>query len=412
VSKLSEDCLYLNVWTPGASAGKRPVYFFIHGGAYQGGSGELAAYNGAALARKGAVVVTINYRLGLFGFLAHRELSKESSLGTSGNYGLLDTIEALRWVRANIGRFGGDSANVTIAGQSAGSGIVNQLLVSPLAKGLFHRAVLESGTGLGLPTLPLAAAEAAGAKGASFVKAKDIAALRAIPAAELMAAKLPLFPLPIIDGQVIPGDPENPATPIQSKVPTIIGFTRDDTEPTSLPKTVAAFEQGVRRRYGDLADRFLAAYPHGSDAEAALSAATLERDRHEAALLLWKERTGDVQPAYAYYFERTFPGIDPGRYGAFHTAEVPYIFGNMDLPDARFTAEDRAISNDMQDRWIAFMRTGNPNSSAQGPQWRRVSGDPASVWRIAPVDALPLIDAERLDLFRAFVAQGGRIGLL
>lgn len=410
--RLSEDCLYLNVWAPAKAAGKRPVYFFVHGGAYQGGGADIAAYDGAALARKGAVVVTINYRLGLFGFLAHPELSKESPYGTSGNYGLLDTIEALRWVRSNISRFGGDPAKVTIAGQSAGSGIVNQLLVSPLAKGLFHRAVLESGTALGLPMQSRAAAEAAGMAGAAKVKGGTIAALRAMSAQELMGAKLPILPFPHADGRVIPGDPEDPATPILSRVPAIIGFNRDESASAMLPKTVAAFEKEVRTRYGALADRFLASYPHGSDAEATRSAADLARERLVAALLLWGERNGGAQPVYAYHFERTLPGIDPAMYGAFHTAEVPYIFGTMDLPDAKFTAEDRRISDAIQDRWIAFMRTGNPNLPGKTGSWSRTSSDPASVWRIAPADTRSLIDSRRLDLFRAFAAQGGRLGLL
>lgn len=407
----SEDCLYLNVWSP-ARGSRLPVYFFIHGGAFQSGGASVAAYNGAALARKGVVVVTINYRLGIFGFFAHPELTRESPLGTSGNYGILDTIEALRWVRANIGRFGGNPSTITIAGQSAGAGIVDDLLVSPLAKGLFQRAVLESGPALGLPMPSLAQAQAAGAAATSKLGPGAIAALRSMPPEQLAKTGLPNFPLPNADGKVIAGDPENQATPIISRVPIIIGYNRDETASASLPRTRAAFESDVRRRFGTFADRFLASYPHATDEEAVASAAALARDRLVAELILWGERNGPHESVYAYRFERRFPGLDPAAFGAFHTAEVPYVFGALDLPDARFTAADRQLSAFMQARWVAFMRTGSPNSPGSGPPWQRLTSDPSSIWRIDRADRQPLLAPGRLELFRAFVAGGGRIGLL
>ncbi|PVM77529.1 carboxylesterase/lipase family protein [Caulobacter radicis] len=411
-AELSEDCLYLNVWAP-KSARKLPVYVFIHGGAYQAGGASVPAYDGAGLARKGAVVVTLNYRLGLFGFFAHPELSRESPLGTSGNQGVLDTIAALRWVQANISRFGGDPANVTIAGQSAGAGMVNHLLVSPLAQGLFQRAVMESGPALGIPALPLALAEGGGVGSAAKLKVANLAQMRALPAADLMKAGLPVMPLPITDGKVIPTDPESPGARVVSKVPLIAGYNRDETSPADAPKTAAAFEADVRKKMGPVADQILQLYPHASDAEAARSAVQLQVDRRVAGLILWGERrAADGQPAYIYLFEHTYPGLDPARNGAFHTAEVPYVMGALNLQGAAFTDVDKALSAEMQSRWLSFMRTGDPNPRGARTVWPRASQDPGSVQRFAPTDKAPLLDAARLAVFRDYVAKGGKLGLL
>lgn len=406
----SEDCLYLNVWAPSDGKGKRPVYFFIHGGAFQSGSGSIPAYDGAALARKGAVVVSINYRLGIFGFFAHPELTRESSLGSSGNYGLLDTVAALRWVQDNVARFGGDPGNVTIAGQSAGAIAVSDLLVSPLAKGLFHRAVIESGPVMGLPMPKLQEAERAGVTVATKLEAETIAELRDFQTADLAKAPLTAFPWPNVDGKVILADPEAQHTELLSDVPMIVGYTRD--EHAATPKTSAAFEAEVRQRYGSFADRVLALYPHESDAEAARSSAQLTRDRYIAAMLLWAERhSNEKTPVYAYMFEHVFPGADPANFGAFHTSEVPYIFGALNLQDADYTDADRRISDEMQSRWLAFMRTGDPNPANAPTAWPRGSGDPSTVWRIDPADSAPLIEPARLALLREFSQQGGRLGL-
>lgn len=411
ITERSEDCLYLNVWAPAGSASKRPVYFFIHGGAFQAGGSSVPATDGAALARKGAVVVTINYRLGLLGFFAHPELTSESSLASSGNYGILDMIEALRWVRANIDQFGGDPANVTIAGQSAGAAAVSHLLLSPLAAGLFHRAVIESGPVIGIPMSTLADAEKAGVAAAAKLNANDIAKLRAISAADLAKAASMAVALPNLDGKVIVANPEQLDARVATKVPVLAGYTRDEVLAASAPKTVAAFQQEVRKRFGALAERVLALYPHGSDAEAAQSGVQLARDRYISALLLWAEqRTAQGQAVYAYLFEQTFPGSDPALYGAFHSAEVPYVFGTVNLPDAKFTAADRRISDEMQNRWIAFMRTGNPNPGGTPVTWPRASADVKSILRIGAAGSGPAITSERLALFRDFVAQGGRLG--
>jgi para-nitrobenzyl esterase len=407
----SEDCLFLNVWTPGGNASKRPVYFFIHGGAFQAGGSSVPANDGAALARKGVVVVTFNYRLGILGFLAHPELTRESPLATSGNYGLLDMIEALRWVRGNIDRFGGDPKNVTIAGQSAGAAAVSHLLLSPLAEGLFHRAVIESGPVIGIPLMILADAEKGGLAAAAKLNVEGIATLRAATTAEVVKAGSFATALPNLDGKVVVANPEQLDVRTASKVPVIAGYNRDERAATDGPQTVDAFEKDVRQRFGRLADRVLALYPHPSDAEAAQSGAQLARDRYIAALLLWAEkRTAQGQPVYAYLFEHTLPGSDPARYGAFHSAELPYIFGTLKLPDVKFTAVDQRISDDMQERWIAFMRTGSPNPTGASSTWPRASSDLRSIWRIGTADSGPAIVAERLALFRDYVAQGGKLG--
>jgi para-nitrobenzyl esterase len=408
----SEDCLYLNIWAPEREKVKKPVYLFIHGGGFQSGGADMPAYDGAGLARKDAVVVTINYRLGSFGFFAHPDLSRESPLGVSGNYGILDAIEALRWVRANIAKFGGDPDKVTVAGQSAGSFIVNALLVSPLAKGLFQRAVLESGPELGLPMQALTAREASGTASLKRAGVTDIAGLRDISAADFVKKAASGFPLPIVDGKIIPKNPEDPATPLASEGPIIIGYNRD--EATILQgQSIATFKKEVETRYAAIADRILAIYPHATDAEAANSIARLGRDRRVAGMLLWAERrTSKNAPVFAYSFEHVFPGIDPVQNGAFHTAEVPYILGALHFSDATFVGADQKISDEMQERWLAFMRTGNPGKARSKPKWRAASLDPASIWRIAPADAEPLLDAEKLQMFRDFAAKGGKLGLL
>jgi para-nitrobenzyl esterase len=320
-------------------------------------------------------------------------------------------IEALRWVHANIDRFGGDPANITIAGQSAGAAAVSHLLLSPLAVGLFHRAVIESGPVIGIPLSSLADAEKAGMAAAAKLNVKDIAELRAVPAADLAQAASMAIVLPNLDGKVIVSNPDKLDAQVVSRVPVIAGYTRDEVMAATTAKTVAAFEQEVHKRFGALSERVLAVYPHATDAEAAQSAVQLARDRYISALLLWAEkRTAQGQPVYAYLFEQTFPGRDAALYGAFHSSEVPYVFGTLSLPDVKFTAVDRQISEDMQNRWLAFMRTGDPNPPGTSPTWPRASSDVNSIWRIGAADSGAAITAERLKLFRDFAEQGGGLG--
>lgn len=409
--EISEDCLYLNVWAPRPAAGPHPVFVFIHGGAFQAGSTSVPIYDGAALARKGAVVVTLNYRLGVFGYLAHPELTKESPRGSSGNYGLLDMIAALQWVKANIARFGGDPANVTIAGQSAGGIAVNQLLASPLAKGLFRRAIAESGPTLGLKMSPLATAERGGEAFLKAVGATSIAPLRAMSAREVATSFRgpthplpPFFPLPVMDGKVVISDPEIPTNPIVSNVPLIVGFNHDEIP---MPATTAAkFVTAVKAHYGALADRFLVAYPHDTDAEATRSSGDLDRDGRIARLLNWARTRSATsgQRVYIYYFDHPYPGIDPKRLRSFHTGEVPYVFGTLSDATGPVTAADRRVVGQMQARWLAFLTNGNP--SVAGAPWIDVARSPNNVmWLGDDPGQRPPMPEERASLFRAFFAQ-------
>ncbi len=259
----SEDCLYLNVWTPAAKAGeKRPVFVWIHGGAFTGGSGAVPIYNGEGLASKGLVMVTINYRLGVFGFLAHPELTAESAHHSSGNYALLDMIAALQWVHRNIAAFGGDPANVTIAGQSAGAFAVNYLVASPLAKGLFHRAIAESGAAVQRGQ-KLSDAEAAGARQGA------LAELRARPPEALLRpAGGGGRPGPIVDGWVIPDEVRAIfEAGRQNDVPLLTGWNADDGVSFGAPPKADAFRENAKRIYGDMADAFLKAFPASTDEE-------------------------------------------------------------------------------------------------------------------------------------------------
>lgn len=422
---VSEDCLYLNVWKPARARTKLPVLVFIHGGGFRGGAGSLDIYNGSDLAAKGAVVVTINYRVGAFGFLAHPDLSRESAHKTSGNYAILDQIAALRWVKANVARLGGDPGNVTVAGESAGAASVNSLIVSPLAKGLFQRAVSMSGPVLGNAMIPLAAAERNGVALASEVGGGTLAGLRALSAKQILDATAGSPPgtpnarpgfaySPNLDGAVIAVDPSDGGNPVQSRVPLLAGYNADEMVDYKVT-TPETFKAAVTRRYGAFADRFLALYPHATAQEAVESSLILNRDRYMAALVLWGRQRAEAsgQPIHAYLYDHRFPVGPTGKdFGAFHSSALPYIFGTLTGGDRRFTDRDRAVSRQMQAHWLAFMKTGNP--SASGKQWPRFGATSDAVMGVGDTHRLrPAVSSpERLELFKAFVASGGQIGLI
>ncbi|HJT87519.1 MAG TPA: carboxylesterase family protein, partial [Bryobacteraceae bacterium] len=272
--QVSEDCLYLNVWTGAKTAGeKRPVMFWIYGGGYTSGSGSQPMYDGAALAQKGAVVVTFNYRLGNFGFFSYPELTKESDRRGAANFGVMDAIAALQWVQRNIARFGGDPKHVTIFGESAGAGMVANLMTIPSAKGLFERAIGESSawaTTRVAPLPTLAEAEQDGVKVAEKVGAKSLAELRAAPAEAIQKAGR--APGPVVDGWLIPEDPGKVfAAGKQIDIPVLTGSNRDESFGGN-PKSAAEFVEQVRQRFGSMADAFLKLYPANSDDEARESA--------------------------------------------------------------------------------------------------------------------------------------------
>jgi para-nitrobenzyl esterase len=369
----SEDCLYLNVWTTAESANdRRPVMVWIYGGGFAGGAGSEPRYAGDGLARKGAVVVTLNYRLGALGFFAHPELTKETQPKTSGNYGMQDAIAALQWVQRNIAAFGGDPDNVTVFGESAGANLTGALVASPRAKGLFQRAIAQSGSYMGLGmarTGTLASAEATGAKAMTDAGIMSIADARAKPAAEVLSA-LRGGNL-VVDGYWIPEDLSLTFSKgQQNPVDLLVGSNKDEgTFFQRQGMTAERFKAQARQRFGVLAEEFLAAYKADDDAQA--SASYLASFSDEAA---WAMREfAQVQArqgnsAYVYYFTRVPPALPdrPSR-GATHVAEIPYMFDNLAAP-VPWTDVDRRLADAMSSYWVNFARSGDPNGAGL-PAW-------------------------------------------
>jgi para-nitrobenzyl esterase len=381
---MSEDCLTLNIWAP-AKAHNAPVFFWIYGGALTTGSSRDALYNGARLADQGVIVVSINYRLGVFGYLAHPELSRESPLGISGNYGLLDQIQALHWVHDNISAFGGDPSNVTIAGESAGALSVMYLMASPPARGLFAKAISESAYMISTPELKQSkfgspSAEELGTRLAAALKAPDIATMRAMDAATLTnaAPAAGYSPWGTIDGHVMlhqlvdvfdKGE--------QAPVPLLAGFNQGEIRSLRIlapkpPATAAEYEASIRDKYLDLSDQFLRLYPSSN-----LEESTLETTRDGlygwTAERLVKKQTALGQPAFLYFFDHGYPAEDAANLHAFHASELPFVFGTFDStpslwPKVPATAEQVALSDAMIGYWTSFARTGHPRA-AKEPNW-------------------------------------------
>jgi para-nitrobenzyl esterase len=379
----SEDCLTLNIWTPAKSSGDRlPVMVWIHGGGFNFGSVTGPRVDGTNLARRGVVVVSLNYRLGALGFLAHPALSRESEHGVSGNYGLLDQIAALRWVRTNIAAFGGNPENVTLFGSSAGASSQSFLMVSPLARGLFHRAIAQSlgSTAAGpKPRLRVQSYGFTAAEAHGLAIAPDIATLRALSADEIVA-RLPsrsetlgLVYVPLVDGYVVPDDPAVlMGTNRQVKVPLLIGHNADEGlfYARDLPKTVEDYRAFVRTRFpAELVDPVLAKYPATTDAQVSVAAPLLDGEsRLVAPTVLTARAASRISDVYMYRFSRVAPSSRSAWGGAAHTTEVPYVFDNTSGDDSQFDAIDRAVSGAMATAWVRFAKTGNPNGG-ELPQW-------------------------------------------
>ncbi|HEX4133386.1 MAG TPA: carboxylesterase family protein [Bryobacteraceae bacterium] len=395
--KMSEDCLYLNVWTAAKTASeRRPVLLWIHPGGYTSGSGSSPATDGEALAKKGVVVVTINYRLGVLGFFAHPELTKESDGRASGNYALMDQTAALEWVQKNIAGFGGDPKRVTVDGDSAGAASIGNLMGSPRTKGLFQRAIAESGAWIGLSvghTATLSEAEQAGLKTGENLGAPTLADLRAKPAADVL--KGGRGGGPIIDGYFLPEDVGKVfAEGRQNDVPVLLGSNKDEGTFFMQPTTAAKFIEQAHRRYGDQADAFLKLYPATSDEEANASQLAAFRDELGWVMRNWaslQTKTGKSK-AYLYYFTHEPPapaGASPrGGFGsgATHGAEAAYVFENL-LPPRPWTDLDRQVADTLSSYWVNFATNGNPNGKGL-PAWpvysdkkndRMVLGDKAEV---------------------------------
>lgn len=387
---MSEDCLYLNVWTPArdAKAGL-PVLVYFYGGGFAAGDGSENRYDGASLARRGIVTVTVNYRLGVFGFLALPELAGESPAHASGNYGLLDQDAALRWVKANIARFGGDPARITIGGESAGAISVSALMASPLSRGLIAGAIGESGA-LITPIAPLAQAKAQ-AQGSAFMRkagAASLAALRAMPAPALLAASAAPAPemRPDIDGLFLTEPPAATfARGDQADVPLLLGNnTQEGFYPNllgKLPPTPANYRAAIARLFGDQAERALALYPGRDRAQVERSASELAGDlfiAHSTWRWMDLQRRNADAPVYFYLFARPRPAKrhplhgerrDPG---AVHSGEIEYALGNLGSnPVYDWTAADHEVSRVLEGYLERFIKTGNPNGPGL-PAWPAV----------------------------------------
>jgi para-nitrobenzyl esterase len=407
VTPVSEDCLFLNIWTQKADASARlPVLVFIHGGAFTSGSGDVPVYDGEALARTGMVVVTINYRLGVLGFLALPALTAESQHHSSGDYGLLDQIAALRWVQQNIRAFGGDPAHVAVAGQSAGAMSVADLVASPLAHGLFSAAIADSGiAGRGLPMQTLAEAEKAGADFAASKKAESLDALRALPASEFVVQGMRYAP--IVDGWVLP---ENPMTLTTEQgrdndVPVITGFQANDAA-LGGPRAATAeqFRKHAREAYGTMADEFLKLYPASTDEEAKQSGTESGRDRLRAGGWLWASaRVATHKSAvFIYYFDRAIPWPAHPEFGAFHSGELPYAFGNLEKMDRPWEPVDHKISKMMMTYWRDMSASGNPNGNSV-PRWPPVRPTSPAVMHLGEdCGPMPPTDPAKLAFWKRY----------
>jgi para-nitrobenzyl esterase len=398
---ISEDCLYLNIWTGAkAAAEKRPVLVWIYGGGFVSGGSAAPLYDGEAMAKKGIVFVSINYRVGIFGFFAHPELTKESGRQASGNYGLMDQLAALKWVQQNIAAFGGDPGNVTIAGQSAGSMSVNCLVASPLAKGLFKRAIGESGASFTRGNASLATAEQEGLKVMASLNAASLSQLRALPADQLLKTGQDLRG-PIIDGYMLPeaivdiykAGKENP-------VDLLTGWNQDEGMVFGPVMNAADFRKDAVQKYGEEADAFLKYYPAGSDAEAAASQQNLSRDmifgvqNYEWANI----ESAKGSKVYVYRFTRKPPATGEFlKYGAFHTAEVPYAYDNLNFVNRPWEPADRTLATAMSAYWANFAAKGDPNGPGLAPWDRYTPGGKRIIELDKEPASKPLPDPDALD---------------
>jgi para-nitrobenzyl esterase len=427
---MGEDCLYLNVWTPAKSADEKlPVLVYYYGGGFMAGDGSEPRYEGAAMAKKGIVALTVNYRLGVFGFFAHPELTKESPKHASGNQGLLDQVAALKWVQQNIAAFGGDPKRVTIAGESAGSISVSSLMASPLSKDLIAGAIGESGAAINptLPPVPLAQGEEAGTKFAAAVNADSLAALRAMPANQVLEATakpgMPRF-ASTIDGYFLPKSLVDILTAgEQARVPLLVGWNTEENNVRSVlgPNVEPApenYKQALVRLYGEQADDVAKLYPGSTTEEMIQSGTDLASDRF-IAYSTWKwfdlhTKTGK-SPVFRYLYARPRPpmnasmgdataglaggvirgrgngALPPPARGAVHSAEIEYAMGNLGSNKVyAWTPDDYKVSEAFQNYFASFIKTGDPNGGGL-LKWPASTDSSVQVMRI---DVTPRVEPD------------------
>jgi para-nitrobenzyl esterase len=395
----SEDCLFLNVYAPADATDKSklPVMFWIHGGGYAGGASSEPRHNGDFLPLKGVVLVTMNYRLGVFGFLATSDLAKETG-GTAGNYGLLDMVAALGWVKGNIGKFGGDAGNVTIFGESAGSFAVSTLMASPRSQGLFHKAIGESGGAFGdtLAVDPLEAREKKDDEWVDSLGVKSLAELRALPTDKVLEAakaKKGGFST-VVDGKLLTEPvPETYAAGKQAHVPLLAGWNRDEGSFLGSGMTAEKWKAMAASLFNDRADEFLKLYPGETDDQVVDSAGAYGGDAF-IAFGTWKwleahRKSGD-SPVYRYHFElRATPSKYHEGTFAFHSDDIEYVFGTLDTrPGFDVRPEDRKLSDQMMSYWTNFAKTGDPNGAGL-PEWPKYGKDDSLIHLDSTITAGP-----------------------
>jgi para-nitrobenzyl esterase len=418
--EMSEDCLYLNVWTPAKSADDRiPVLVWIYGGGFGAGATSEPSYSGEKLAKKGVVLVSIAYRVGQLGFLAHPELSAETTNHVSGNYGLLDLVAGLQWVQKNINGFGGDANKVTIFGESAGGIAVSMLCASPLAKGLFHGAISQSGGSFGPPrptTFPgenlkrLPDAERAGETYAKSAGVLSIAELRKVAPDKLPAGRGLGMSWPIIDGWVMPDDQYKLyAAGKYNDTPILVGYNSDEGASFSPPKTPEDYIASVKERYGKFAEDLIKAYPVGSNS-VPKTARDLTRDAafgwHTWAWARLQAQTGKSEVFY-YYFDQhpEYPEGSPrAGYGMTHGADVAYVFQHLNPTNPQTTKADLEISDAVSTYWVNFAKRGNPNGESV-PAWPAFSdSNPQVMYFNETPHPGPVPSAESLKSLDAYFA--------
>ncbi len=450
---MSEDCLFANIWTGAATSGeRRPVLVWVHGGGFGAESGSAPKLDGEELAKKGVILVTFNYRLGPLGFLATPELSQESGHNASGNYGLMDDIALLQWVKRNIAAFGGDPDKVTLFGHSAGGGTVNFLSISPMAKGLYNQALAESQVrwpkDLELRYLSSSWREKSKAEkdGAAYVEtlgAKSLVELRAMPWKSLLletpntevevytggTGRPPLF-RPVIDGYVLPRTFSQAfAQKAQNPVTYIAGNNRDEggAAPEGIwaklrapgaPKpevtrgsprqvaTLADFQAAARRKFGPMADEFLKLYPATNDDDAARANNDAIHDNSQISTYLWaRQWTRDTgKPMYTYWWAHATPGPDHDTRGAYHGSEIFYVFNSLDKVDLPWTDEDRKVADQMSSYWANYATTGDPNGAGL-PSWPKFDAKTPRVMVLGDgVGPIPIASGPKYDFWTRFFA--------